>query len=94
MAAYLVGHISVKDEELWQHYVAGVRDSLSDFDSRVIFRGNLVSVLAGSNENTRVVVIEFSDHVTLDNLFQSEKYQSLIPLRDEAADVVLTTYQS
>ena len=94
MAAYLVGHISVKDEELWQQYVAGVSESLSAFESKVIFRGKRVSVLAGSHEHTRVVVIEFSDHVTLDNWFQSDKYQSLIPLRDEAADVVMTTYES
>ena len=93
MAAYLVGHISVKDEELWRQYVAGVEDSLSDFESKVLFRGKLVSILAGSHEHTRAVVIEFSDHITLDNWFQSVKYQSLIPLRDKAADVVITTYE-
>ena len=94
MAAYLVGHISVKNEELWRQYVTGVSESLSTFASKVIFRGNLVSVLAGSHEHTRVVVIEFSDHVTLDRWFQSDKYQSLIPLREEAANVVITTYES
>ena len=94
MASYLVGHITVKDEELWQQYVSGVRDSLSAFESKVIFRGNLVSVLAGSHEHTRVVIIEFFDHATLDNWFNSDRYQSLIPLRDEAADIVITTYDS
>ena len=94
MASYLVGHITVKDEELWQQYVSGVKDSLSTFESEVIIRGKLVSVLAGSHEHNRVVVIEFSDHATLDNWFNSDKYQSMIPLRDEAADVVITTYES
>ncbi len=94
MASYLVGHITVKNEEPWQQYVSGVKDSLSTFESKVIFRGKLVSVLAGSHEHDRVVVIEFSDHATLDNWFNSDEYQSLIPLRDEAADVVITTYES
>ena len=94
MAAYLLGHITVKDEKLWQQYVSGVRDSLTGFESKVIFRGELVSVLAGSHEHNRAVVLEFSDHDTLDNWFQSDKYQALIPLRDEAADVVITTYES
>lgn len=94
MASYLVGHITVKNEELWQQYVSGVRESLSPFQSKVLFRGTLVSILAGSHEHDRVVVIEFSDHVTLDNWFQSDKYQALIPLRDEAADMVITTYES
>lgn len=94
MASYLVGHIAVKDEELWQQYVSGVKESLSTFESKVIFRGKLVSVLAGSHEHNHAVVIEFSDHATLENWFNSEQYQSLIPLRDKAADVVITTYGS
>lgn len=92
MAAYLVGHISVKNAALWETYVAGVRESLSPFESKIVFRGQLVSVLAGEHEHDRVVVIEFPDYPTLDDWYHSEKYQSLIPLREEAADVVITTY--
>ena len=93
MAAYLIGHITVKDNELWQKYVAGVGDSLSPFDSRILFRGKLSSVLAGQHEHDLVVVIEFADQSTLDNWFHSKSYQALIPLRDKAANVVITTYK-
>ena len=93
MAAYLVGHITVKDDELWQKYVSGVQESISPFDAKVVFRGQLDKVLAGQHEHNLVVVIEFSDQSTLDNWFNSEKYQSLIPLRDKAANVVITTYK-
>jgi uncharacterized protein (DUF1330 family) len=94
MAAYLVGHITVKDNGLWQKYVSGVQESLSPFDSKVIFRGQLVKILAGQHEHDLVVVIEFPDQSTLDNWYGSKKYQSLIPLRDKAANVVLTTYKA
>jgi uncharacterized protein (DUF1330 family) len=94
MAAYLVGHITVKDNGLWQKYVAGVQESLSHFDSRIIFRGQLVEILAGQHEHDLVVVIEFADQSTLNNWYASEKYQSLIPLRDKAANVVITTYKA
>ena len=94
MAAYLVGHITVRDDNLWQQYVSGVADSIAPFDAQVIFRGKLYKVLAGQHEYNLVVVIEFSDLPTLDNWFESEKYQSLIPLRDKAANVVITTYQA
>ena len=94
MASYLVGHITVKDDELWQKYVSGVRESLFSFNSKVIFRGKLVSVLAGKHEHDLVVVIEFPDQSTLDNWYSSEKYQSLIPIRDKAANVVITTYKA
>ena len=94
MAAYLVGHITVKDSGLWQKYVSGVQESLSPFDSKVIFRGQLVEILAGQHEHDLVVVIEFPDQSTLNNWYASEKYQSLIPLRDRAANVVITTYKA
>ena len=94
MAAYLVGHITVKDNELWQEYMAGVGESIAPFDSKVVFRGQLVKILAGQHEHDLVVVIEFPDQSTLDNWYGSEKYQSLIPLRDKAADVVITTYKT
>ena len=93
MAAYLVGHITVKDDELWQKYMAGVAESIAPFDSKVVFRGQLVKILAGQHEHDLVVVIEFSDQSTLDAWYNSEKYQSIIPLRDKAADVVITTYK-
>jgi len=94
MASYLIGHITIKDEELWQEYVAGVQESLEPFLSSIVFRGSLVSVLAGKHEHDRVVVIKFYDQSTMDDWYSSEKYQSLIPLRDEAADVTITTYDA
>ena len=94
MAAYLVGHVKIKNETLWQEYVAGVQVSLSGFESKIIFRGKLASVLAGNHNYDLVVVIEFSDLATLDNWYQSESYQSIIPVRKEAADVVITSYET
>jgi uncharacterized protein (DUF1330 family) len=94
MAAYLVGHITVKDDGLWQKYMAGVQESLAPFDCNIIFRGQLDRILAGQHDHNLVVVIEYPDQTTLDNWYGSEKYQSLIPLRDKAADVVITTYKA
>jgi uncharacterized protein (DUF1330 family) len=92
MASFLVGHITVRDAHLWQEYVSGVQKSLSAFESKIVFRGKLVSVLAGNHEHDLIVVIEFPDQATLNDWFYSESYQSLIPLREQAADVVITSY--
>lgn len=92
MAAYLVGHISVRDPELWQVYVAGVQKSLIPFDSTIVFRGKRASILAGEHSYDQCVVIEFSDQDALQKWFHSDSYQALIPTRDKAADVVIITY--
>ena len=94
MPAYLIGQVKVKNEVLWQEYVVGVQESLAPFEASIVFRGKLAEVLAGQQDKDLVVVIEFSDQAVLNNWFTSAKYQSLIPLRDEAASVVIATYKA
>jgi uncharacterized protein (DUF1330 family) len=92
MAAYLVGHMTVNDPELWKQYVAGVARSLEPFRAQLVFRGQRAAVLGGAHDHDRAVVIRFDDQEQLQGWFRSPAYQALIPLRDRAADVVLVSY--
>ena len=92
MAAYLIGHITVKDPDLWQEYTAGVKKSLGPFEADVIFRGQRAAVLAGEHSYEQCVVIKFSDQDSLQKWYNSDTYQALIPTRDKAADVVIISY--
>lgn len=93
MAAYLIGHLTVKDPERWQTYVAGVRESLLPFGAEVVFRGRRAAQLAGHQPHEAAVVLRFRDHDTLTRWFASPAYQALIPLRDLAADVIIAGYE-
>ena len=92
MAAILVGQIAVKNESLWAQYVAGVSKSLIPYDASIVFRGDKTSVLAGENETDLIVIISFKSSEALNEWFQSDLYRSLIWVRDQAADVIITTY--
>lgn len=92
MAAYLVGHIAIKNPSLWQQYVTGVKHSLENHDASVIFRGVKSAQLAGEEPRDHVVVIRFGDPQALDHWFNSAAYQQLIPLRDQAADVEISSF--
>jgi len=94
MAAYLIGHITVKNPDKWKIYVEGVRKSLIAFEAEVVFRGKRAAVLAGEHPHESTVVIKFSDQTTLQQWFNSNEYQGLIPNRNEAADVVIISYDS
>lgn len=94
MAAYLIGHITVKDPVQWGIYTAGVGRSLLPYKAELIFRGTLAAVLAGEHDHMHTVVIKFPDQDTLNDWYQSEAYQSLIPVRDQAADVVILTFDA
>ena len=93
METYLIGHIRIKDATLWQQYVDGVRQSLRPFAAEVVFRGTKAAVLAGEHPYEQVVLIRFADQSTLQQWFTSKEYQSLILLRDRAADVVIASYE-
>ena len=92
MPAYLIGTMTVKDAALWALYVEGVAKSLAPFDAEVVFRGQRAAALAGEQSRELAVVIRFADQAALQAWFHSEAYQELIPLRDRAADVVITSY--
>ncbi|CAB1076442.1 hypothetical protein D1AOALGA4SA_4238 [Olavius algarvensis Delta 1 endosymbiont] len=92
MSAYLIGHITVKDIEKWQTYVEGVRKSLIPFKAEILFRGKRAAVLTGEHPHADTVVIKFPDQAILQRWYNSEEYQGLIPNRDEAADVVIISY--
>ncbi|MAA65099.1 MAG: hypothetical protein CL581_10030 [Alteromonadaceae bacterium] len=92
MAAYLIGQIKVNDSERWGQYVEGVALSLKPFAASIVMRGEKHGMLAGENPKDRVVVVEFDTMETLESWFHSDAYQALIPLRDSAADVIITTY--
>ena len=94
MPAYLIGHITVRDQKKWDIYTAGVKRSLEPFHSELVFRGNRHAVLAGRHDYDQTVVIRFDDQEELHRWYDSEAYQSLIPIRDSAADVVIISYDA
>ena len=90
--AAIVGHITIRHAEKWRRYLDGVPGSLVPFDAEVVMRGKQQAALNGEQHGTDLVVIRFPDLATVEAWYRSASYQALIPLRDEAADVVLTVY--
>ena len=94
MPAYLVGQVRLRDPDLWRRYVAGVAESLAPYQAEVVFRGRRARDLAGEQTRKRVVVIRFEDLEELNRWHDSDAYQALVPLRDRAADVLITAYET
>jgi len=92
--AYVIGHITVKDAEKWARYREGVPATLAPWGAELVLRGELASVLSGNHRHTDTVVIRFPDMDAVDGWFGSDAYQALIPLRSEAAEVDLLSFQA
>ncbi len=91
--AYIIGHITVIDQEKWMDYRSKVPATLEPWGGELVFRGGLSSVLSGNHKHSDTVVIRFPDLQSLTNWHSSPQYQSLIPLRQEAAEIDLLAYE-
>ena len=91
--AYAIGHITIKDESKWVEYRDKVPATLKPWGGELVFRGKLSSVLCGDHKHTDTVVIRFPDLEALRHWHASPQYQSLVPLRQEAAQVDLLSYE-
>ncbi len=92
--AYVVGRMTVKNEPKWAEYRGQVLATLTPWRGELVFRGNQVRALSGECPHADIVVIRFASLADADGWHNSAAYQALIPLRQEAADVVLTTYEA
>lgn len=92
--AYLVGNITVKRPEQWAEYTRQVPGTLGPWGAELVFRGKQVAAYSGESPHPDIVVIRFPDVASVNGWFSSEAYQSLIPLRQEAAEVVLLCYEA
>jgi uncharacterized protein (DUF1330 family) len=92
--AYLVGHITVKDTEKWIKYRDQVPATLAPWRAEVSFRGKRVATFSGEHPYDDIVVIRFPDKEAVESWHSSPAYQALIPLRQEAAEVLLLSYET
>lgn len=92
--AYVVGHITVKNPDMWAEYRGKALASMAEWKAELVFRGKQSEPLAGQLPYEDVVVIRFPNLAAVSSWYASAAYQALIPLRDQAADIVLLSYET
>ncbi len=93
MAAYVIGNITVKNSEKWAEYRSQVPATLVPWGAELVLRGKQAKVLSGDYRHTDTVVIRFPDAKSVAGWHNSPAYQALVPLRKEAADVDLVSFE-
>ena len=93
-SAWVIGHIKVKDNDKWGEYRSKVPETLVQWGGEVLFRGHRVGVLSGEHSYLDCVVIRFPDAKAAAGWYNSAAYQALIPIREQAADIVLVSFES
>ena len=92
--AYVVGQITVKDADKWAEYRSRVPETLVPWGAEVVFRGKQFAAFSGSCPHPDIVVIRFPEAAAVAGWYASPAYQAIIPLRQQAADMVLLGYET
>jgi uncharacterized protein (DUF1330 family) len=92
--AYVVGQIMVKDAGKWAEYRSKVPDTLVPWGAELVFRGKQFAAFSGVCPYPDIVVIRFPDTAAVEGWYSSPAYQAIIPLRLQAADMVLLGYET
>ena len=78
---------------MWAEYRGKVPQTLAPWGAELVFRGQQVAALAGESPHRDIVVIRFPSAAAAGEWFASPAYQALIPLREQAAEVLLLAYE-
>ncbi|MBE7636222.1 DUF1330 domain-containing protein [Sneathiella sp. P13V-1] len=93
MTAFFVASVTVKNPEKMAEYAAAAAKTFTAFGGEPLLKGKRVEDLAGSADHQMVAIVKFPDSNSLKGWYQSDAYQALIPLRDEAADMTLVSHE-
>ncbi len=93
MTAFFVATAKVKSPEKFQEYASKAGASIAPHGGELVLRGKADDVLVGSiAKHETVGIIKFPDADALSNWFNSAAYQEIVPLRNEAADMTISSY--
>lgn len=95
MTAIMISTFTIKSPEKFKAYMAETRRVASPYGAEMLFRGALDRALAGVGKGPEMaVVVKFPNVQAINNWFDSDEYQALVPLRDEAAEMTMLSYDA
>lgn len=92
MTAFFIATASIKNPEKFQEYAQKAGPTFAPHHGELVLRGKHEGDLTGASEHHSVGIIKFPDQHSLHAWYQSDAYQSLVPLRDEASEMTISTY--
>ncbi len=83
MSVFLIGISRVDDDAKMAEYGAKAGGTLPP-DAKLVIADQSASVIEGSTDQTRVVVLEFPSEKAFRGWYESSEYQAALPLRLES----------
>ena len=85
MSALLSVTITVTDPEKLKSYISKVPSTMAPHGAKMLSRGKVAKVLNGNVAHQMEAVFEFPSEDAIDTWFNSDAYQAIVAIREEAA---------
>ena len=93
MSAFFIANVVMKNPEKFKEYAEKARSTFEEYEGEILARGMVDEVLCGNHQSgSMVAVVKFKSIEILKAWYNSSSYQALIPLREEAAEMTITSY--
>ena len=86
MTAYVILRIKVTDPDKLKDYQQVAPSIIEKYNGKILVRGGEVATLEGTEENRRIVMIEFPSLKQAKEFYHSVEYKNAIELRKGAAE--------
>jgi uncharacterized protein (DUF1330 family) len=94
MTALIVARFDVKNAEKMDAYATAAGPTVLAHGGEFVAIGDKVSALVGDEEKHSIAIVSFPDAATAKTWFASPEYTACKPLREEAADMQFTLYET
>jgi uncharacterized protein (DUF1330 family) len=92
VTAFFIATAKIKNAEKMQAYARAAAATFPAYGGELVLRGKAIAPLAGANDDETAGIVKFPDADALARWYKSSEYQSIIPLREEAADMTIVAY--
>lgn len=92
MPALMVSRITVRNPQKLQEYMMKTKELASGFGAELVYQTKVSRPLNGTPDHEMLVVAQFPSTEQLDAWYDSPDYQAIAPLREEGAEMHMTSY--
>jgi uncharacterized protein (DUF1330 family) len=94
MTALIVARFDVKDAEKMDAYATAAGPAVLAYGGEFVAIGDKVTALVGENAMQSIAIVRFPDVTSAKTWFDSPEYTACKPLREEAAEMQFTLYET
>ena len=85
MSALLSVTVTIKDPEKLKNYISQVPATMAPHGAKMVARGKVAKALNGEVAHQMEALFEFPSEDAIDAWFNSDAYQAIVAIREEAA---------